>query len=133
MAEQVAKAAEQTPYALLGGEPTLRRIVEGFYDHMEGDEDVRELRAMHAADLAPMRARLFDYLSDALGGPMLYARRADRKCIVSAHMPFSIDAQARDQWMTCMGRALAEAGLTPELMSQLERSFCRLADALRNR
>jgi len=124
---------ERTAYDLLGGEVFLRRLVDRFYDHMASDADVRTLREMHAADLGPMRTRLFEFLSGWLGGPPLYFERADRKCIVSAHAPFAIDAQARDEWMTCMRRALADTGVEPMLGEAVERALYRFADALRSR
>ena len=57
------EASEPSAYELLGGEEAMRRLVNRFYDLMDEDESVRELRAMHASDLGPMRERLFEYLS----------------------------------------------------------------------
>ena len=45
---------------------------------------------MHAPDLAPMRQKLFEFMSGWLGGPNLYFARSDRKCMVSAHAPYDI-------------------------------------------
>ena len=57
---------------------------------------------LHAADLSPMRERLPEFLSGWLGGPPLYFQRPDHNCIVSAHRPFAIGPDERDQWLMCM-------------------------------
>ncbi len=43
-----------TPYELLGGEPGVRALVDRFYDIMDRDPAMAPLRALHAADLAPI-------------------------------------------------------------------------------
>ena len=124
---------EQTPYDMVGGEAGVRRIVERFYDIMDSAPEAKRIRAMHAADLSPMRERLFEFLSGWLGGPPLYFQRPDHKCIVSAHRPFAIGEAERDQWMMCMRRALEESGVPAEVRTLLDRPFFRVADAFRSR
>ena len=87
---------------------------------------------MHAADLRPMRDKLFDWLSGWLGGPALYFERPDAGCIVSAHRGFPIDAKARDQWMACMRKALLEVEMTSEMRAMLDNGFARMAESFRN-
>jgi hemoglobin len=128
MSEQI----EPTPYERLGGEAAVRRLVNRFYDLME-DAEVRKLRAMHARDLSPMREKLFEFMSGWLGGPPLYFERPDHACIGTAHSAFAIDAEARDQWLACMDRALADIGADPATRQMLEQPLYRIADAFRNR
>lgn len=122
----------QTPYEMLGGAEAVRRLVDRFYDIMDRAPEAAAIRAMHAADLAPMRERLFEFLSGWLGGPPLYFQRPDRKCIVSAHRPFAIGAEARDAWMFCMRQAFQECGVPEELRALLDPPLSRMADAFRN-
>ena len=123
----------QSPYDMIGGAEGLRRIVDRFYDIMDSEPEVAAIRAMHAADLGPMRQRLFEFLSGWLGGPPLYFQRPDHKCIVSAHRPFAIGADERDQWMMCMRRAMAECGVAEDWRALLDQAFLRVAEAFRNR
>jgi len=103
-----------SPYRLVGEETGVRRLVDAFYDAMEREPAFARLRAIHAPDLAAMRARLADFLTGWLGGPRVYAERhPGRPCIFSAHTPFAIDADLADQWMACMRGAFADSG-TPE-------------------
>lgn len=122
-----------TPYELLGGEAAVRHLVGRFYDLMDELPEARELRAMHAADLKPMRERLFEFMTGWFGGPNLYFQRADAKCLGSAHQPFAIDAAMRDQWRLCMTRALDELVIEPELRQLIDAALERVTEALRNR
>ncbi len=127
-----AHAPAITPYAMVGGEAGLRRIVERFYEVMDSDPAAAQIRAMHAADLGPVREKLFEFLSGWLGGPPLYQQNPESRCIVSVHSRFVIDAAARDQWLMCMGKALSDVGLPVEARDYLVSAFFRLADFFRN-
>ncbi|MGD9601260.1 MAG: group II truncated hemoglobin [Gammaproteobacteria bacterium] len=128
-----AAQVQITPYELLGGEEALRRLVDRFYELMDQDPAAAGLRRMHAADLSPMRAKLFDWLSEWMGGPARYRERPDRACMMSAHMPYAIGADERDQWMHCMRTALAELELAAEVREFFAHNFQQVADRLRNR
>jgi len=128
-----ATEVERNPYELLGGEEAVRRLVNRFYDLMETSPEAGALRAMHAADLSPMREKLCDFLSGWLGGPRRYFARPDRKCMTSAHRPFAIGTAERDQWLACMNRALIDIGADEQTRGLLVQPLFRVADALRNR
>jgi hemoglobin len=121
-----------TPYQSIG-EAQLRAVVDRFYDIMDSDPRATQLRAMHAADLRPMRERLFQFLSGWLGGPPLYFQRPDHKCIMSAHGAFAIGAAERDQWMACMRRAMDECGVAEDVRSLLDPALATMCEAFRNR
>jgi hemoglobin len=122
-----------TPYWMVGGEEGVRRLVDRFYDIMDEEPAAAGIRAMHGADLGPIRERLFEFLSGWLGGPPTYFERADRPCIRGAHRPFPIGPAERDQWLMCMHRALADVGIPEETRRILEQPFFRIADMLRSR
>jgi hemoglobin len=120
----------RTPFDALG-EDGVRRLVDAFYDAMDQDSAAASLRALHAGDLTPMRARLTDWLIGWMGGPRVYAERhPGRPCVVSAHKPFKIRQAEADQWMACMRKALDQT--TPELRSMLEPAFEGMCMALVN-
>ena len=48
------------------------------------------------------------------------------------HMPFKIGILERDQWLACMGQAMQETGVPPELAERLNASFFKTADWMRN-
>ncbi len=121
-----------TMYERLGGEPAVRALVDRFYDLMDTLPEVAVLRAMHPDDLASSRDKLHWFLVGYTGGPPLYHQKIGHPMLRARHMPFAIDDAARDQWMLCMDRALAETALDDELRGLLSRALRRVADHMRN-
>lgn len=126
MAERV------TIYKLIGGETGVRALVDAFYDAMERLPQAATIRAMHAADLAPMRRKLFEFLSGWFGGPRLYFEKYGNVCMQRAHAPYRIGVAERDQWLLCMKAALDAVGVGEEARALLRVPMYRFADALRN-
>ncbi|WP_333838295.1 group II truncated hemoglobin [Novosphingobium sp.] len=98
-----------SPYDRIGGPAVLRRITDRFYDLMDQDPAYAGLRAMHAADLDPMRDALPQFLAGWSGGPRDWWDANPGKCMMSLHRPFAIDADLAGQWAEAMRRAIAEA------------------------
>lgn len=122
-----------TPYQRIGGEPTVRELVDRFYDYMDRLPEAAEVRRLHAKSLKGSREKLFLFLSGWLGGPSLYVERFGHPRLRARHLPFSIGNAERDQWMLCMRRALADMQLDPALEAELTEAFARTADHMRNR
>ena len=49
------------------------------------------------------------------------------------HLPFSIGAAERDQWLLCMNQALSEVVEDVILREELSAAFAKVADHMRNR
>ena len=64
---------QPTPFEHFGGQPVVDRLVDLFYDRMDTLPEARDIRALHPANLAPLRALLKEYLAEWLGGPKLYS------------------------------------------------------------
>ncbi len=126
------EAPEITPYDLIGGEATVRRLADRFYEIMDTDPGAARIRAMHAKDLAQIRQLLFEFLSGWLGGPPLYFQRSEHRCIMSAHRPYAIGEAERDEWMMCMRRAMDNCALTGEMRAVMDQAFLRMANLFRN-
>ena len=103
-------APPRTPYEALGGAEVIARIVERFYDLMDSDPQYGPLRAMHAADLAPMRSSLAGWLGAWAGGPRDWFDANPGKCMMSAHRGLGVSRETADQWVDAMARAIAECG-----------------------
>jgi len=104
----IAEPRQPTPYEMIGGEEKLRAIVDRFYDLMELEPRYAQLRAVHGSTLEHAREKLFMFLSGWLGGPPLYTDRFGHPMLRARHLPFAIGTVERDQWMACMGQALAK-------------------------
>lgn len=122
-----------TAYEQLGGEAGVRELVERFYDLMDELQEARTIRALHAKSLKGSREKLFLFLSGWLGGPDLYVQKYGHPRLRARHLPFSIGQVERDQWMLCMRKALEQMGIPDKLRQQLEQSFWKTADFMRNR
>ncbi|MDQ6969958.1 MAG: group II truncated hemoglobin [Mariprofundus sp.] len=123
----------RTYYERLGGETTLRQLVQRFYQHMDALQETKPIRAMHAPDLKTAEDKLFMFLSGWMGGPSLYIERFGHPRLRQRHLPFSIDESARDQWMLCMRHALDETVEDQHLRDELLAAFHNIADFMRNK
>jgi len=65
----------QTPYDVVGGAAGVRRVVDRFYDLMDGLREAYRIRKLHPQDLSGSRDKLYWFLSGWLGGPQLYVER----------------------------------------------------------
>lgn len=127
-----AESVEDTPYARLGGEASVRALVDRFYDLMDLEPQYAQLRAVHGTDLASARDKLFWFLSGWLGGPSLYIERFGHPRLRARHLPFAIGTVERDQWVACMNRAMVETGINEELRLRLVQAFFQTADWMVN-
>ena len=124
---------ELSPYARLGGESAVRRLVDRFYELMDTSPEAEGIRALHPADLAGSRDKLFKFLSGWLGGPPLYLNEYGHPRLRARHLPFPIGETERDAWLLCMERALAETEMEELLRIHLLQSLRKTADHMRNR
>jgi hemoglobin len=112
-----------TAFDRIGGAPVVQALVDRFYDLMDEDPGFADLRAMHAADLTPMRRSLAGFLTAWLGGPRDWFAEHPGKCMMSVHGGLAIDQDVACQWVDAMRLAIAEKVGDPDLA-------CRMADAL---
>jgi hemoglobin len=124
---------QQSPYQRLGGEAGVRELVDRFYDYMDSLSEAKQIRGLHAKSLRGSREKLFLFLSGWLGGPDLYVQKYGHPRLRARHLPFSIGQTERDQWLLCMRKALADMQFPEDLRTQLEASFWKTADFMRNR
>lgn len=125
--------AKDTPYELLGGEASVQALVSRFYDLMDADPAYGRIRELHQPDLGSAREKLFLFLCGWLGGPPRYVEKYGAPMLRARHMPFSIGALERDQWMACMIRAMDDCQVEPALKDALVQAFTKTADFMRNR
>ena len=123
----------KTAYDLMGGEATVRAIVDRFYQLMDSLPETYGIRKMHAAELSGSADKLFMFLSGWFGGPQLYAEKFGHPHLRARHLPFPIGGGERDQWMLCMRTALTENIANVALRDSLVKALGDLADFMRNR
>ena len=120
-------------YDLMGGETGVRTLVDRFYDLIDTAPEAANIRALHPKSLQGSREKFFMFLSGWSGGPGLYVEKHGHPRLKMRHMPFSIGAVERDEWIWCMNKALKESGFDPQVVEHLRSRLGEAADFLRNR
>lgn len=130
--DQASPDLPHSPYEKIGGESAVRALVDRFYDLMDEEKDADVIRQMHPQNLQDSRQKLFEFMSGFLGGPPIYLQTRGHPRLRMRHSSFSIDTNARDNWLACMNKALEEQVGDPILLMQLKSNFYRTADHLIN-
>jgi hemoglobin len=122
-------------YDRVGGMPFFESLVAGFYRRVATDDVLRPLYPED--DLAPAQHRLTLFLAQYWGGPRTYESERGHPRLRMRHVPFAIDARARDRWLQHMRAALAEVSqstpLPADTAAELDRYLEMAAEAMRNR
>src|SRR6516225_2186129 len=115
-----ATAGSKSPslYERIGAE-RVERLVAAFYARVDNDPVIRPL---YGKTLTCAIHGLTDFMTTWLGGPPLYDLPGAR--LRRRHLPFAIDARARDAWLANMKAAVQEVGIPAEearlLLAHLE-------------
>ena len=121
------------PYEAIGGDAGIRRLVDRFYDLMDTAPEARTIRTLHAKSLKASRDKLHMFLVGWTGGPPVYVQKFGHPRLRMRHVPFSIGARERDEWLWCMDHALDEQPWPGEIREFLRQKLHQLADFMRNR
>lgn len=126
------KPAFATPFEWIGGEERVKALIERFYDLMDLEPDFARLREVHPPSLDNSRERTFWFICGWLGGPQYYTEKFGHPRLRARHMHVPIGIQERDEWLSCMDRAMGETGVPEDLRAKLRTSFFQTADWMRN-
>lgn len=120
-------SGEDTLFIHIGGAARVRALADRFYDLMDSDPAYAGLRAMHDADLAPMRESLAGFLTAWMGGPRDWFAVHPGTCIMSLHRAMAVTPETAAQWLDVMRRALADTGVGAGTATQIWNAFLRMA------
>ncbi|MDM4764076.1 globin [Galbitalea sp. SE-J8] len=95
----------------VGGRPTFERLVRRFYEGVATDEVLRPMYPEH--DLEGAIQRLTGFLEQYWGGPTTYSEERGHPRLRMRHLPFRVDADARDRWLAHMRVAVDDLHLAP--------------------
>jgi hemoglobin len=126
------KPPQGTPFEWIGGEARVKALVERFYDLMDLEPSYARLREVHGTSLAGSRDKTFWFLCGWLGGPQYYTEKFGHPRLRMRHMHVQIGILERDQWLSCMDKAMLETGVEESLRARLNTSFFQTADWMRN-
>jgi len=87
------------------GEANIVSMIEAFYRELEQSS----LRPLFPADMRVSAQKSAAFFVGLLGGPPLYHQRYGNPMMRARHLPFRITPRARDEWLACFDRVLAQA------------------------
>ncbi|MCX6018896.1 MAG: hypothetical protein NTZ50_10430 [Chloroflexi bacterium] len=87
------------------GEANIVCMIHDLYTELEESS----IRSMFSRDMRVGAERSAAFFVGLLGGPPLYHERYGNPMMRARHMPFPIDIGARDVWLACFDRVLADA------------------------
>jgi hemoglobin len=123
----------KTPYERIGGEESVRNLVQTFYQIMSDTPQTQLIRAMYPEDIKISEDKLYLFLTGWLGGPPLYTDKYGHPRLRARHLPFSIGDEERDQWLYSMAQALKTMDLEQLFAEQLMSALVQTADFMKNR
>ena len=100
-----------TLYDEVGGDAVFTAIVDRFYEGVAMDPILRPLYPEE--DLSGARERLTGFLVQYWGGPTTYSDRRGHPRLRMRHVPYHVNPDARDRWLSHMRTALDELQLSP--------------------
>ena len=121
---------DQDIYSVIG-EEGFTHLIAAFYRQVPGDDILGRMYPPH--DLAGAEQRLRDFLIGRFGGPQRYIEQRGHPRLRMRHMPFAVNAAARERWLQLMTNALDEAQLPPEVDALLRDFFDGVSAMLVNR
>lgn len=114
----------------VGGQPFFERLAHAFYQHVTADD---VLAPMYPPDDLPgAERRLALFLTQYWGGPTTYSQERGHPRLRMRHLPFKVNPEARDHWLTCMRLALDELAPAPAARAAFDDYFDRAAHAMLN-
>lgn len=114
-----------------GGELGIRRLVDDFYDIMGSDPAYATIFHWHPDDVELSRDKLARFLCGWMGGPKRYSEKYGPIAIPLAHRHLNVTDAERDQWLSCMARALDRQDYPEELKSYLRVQLAVPAERIR--
>jgi hemoglobin len=114
----------QSVYERIGGEKTIRKIVEAFYPRVQAHP---ELKHLFPEDLSETMEKQLLFLSQFFGGPPLYTEKRGHPRLRARHLPFPIYPHTAEAWLSCMASALDEVGIEEKIRAQMWDRFVMTA------
>lgn len=121
---------EHQVYSVIG-QDGFERVCAEFYRQVVADDILGPMYP--ADDMAGAEQRLRDFLIYRFGGPQTYIQERGHPRLRGRHMPFAIDAAARDRWVELMEKAIDAAELPQPAADVLRGFFAAMATFLVNR
>jgi hemoglobin len=119
-----------TLYQQIGPEQ-LGKLVDSFYNLVFASEKIGPLFLDSDKELVKKKQLLF--LTQFLGGPVLFSQEFGHPRMRMRHLPHKIDNAAKEEWLHCMKQAIEMLEIESNLKVELYNCFPQLAEHMVNR
>ena len=118
----------------IGGEGTLRALVEHFYDLIESLPEGRQIVKLHMEGhgIAHTRQEQFNFMSGFLGGRQYYLEKHRHMNVKEIHAHVPIRTQDAEDWLGIMDQALEDLHHHGPHVTRLKATLRRVAMILVN-
>ena len=99
------------------GEAGIRALLQAHYQRLAASE----VSHLFTGDMVEAADRSADFFIQVLGGPPHYSQKHGPPRMRARHIPFPIDAKAREVWLSCFRAALDEVEFPPEFRTEFEK------------
>ncbi len=105
----------------------MRNLADEFYDVMESDPTIQELRDIHPGKLHSSRKALYKFMAQWFGGPALFGEQyVNATWLELRHRRFDLSNRQKEQWLYCMNKAMTNLAYEDELRSLMYVRFSEL-------
>ena len=111
------------------GETHLALLVDQFYT-LVLEDDV--LKPLFKGDINDIKAKQKLFLTQFLGGPMLYSEVYGHPKLRMRHMPHQVTKDSALHWLKCMAEAIETLPLSEALKDELFNRFPKVAEHMIN-
>jgi hemoglobin len=111
---------ENSLYERIGGDDTLRQLVDLFYDNVYKNDLIARL---FVSDITVIKEKQRLFLTQFLGGPQLYSDQYGHPKMRARHMPHAITEEDAVEWLSCMANAVNHLNIAEELKDELFARF----------
>lgn len=120
---------DNTIYEHLGAEK-MQQLVDKFYE-LVGENPL--ISPLFQSDMELVKKKQVAFLTQFLGGPLLYNEQFGHPMMRRRHFPHAITTEAAAEWLKCMKLAIDTLELEPAFKDTLYNCFPRVAAHMVNR
>lgn len=119
----------------IGGEKTVKKLVEIFYDLIETHPSGRGILELHQNGHGLRHARLeqFDFMCGFLGGRRYYFEKHKHMNVKQIHEHVDIRKEDAENWLECMDMAMEKCKLEKSEAEKMRQTFQTVAQILINK
>jgi len=120
---------ENTIYEKLGAEK-MQQLVDKFYE-LVGENPT--ISSLFQTDMVVVKQKQVAFLTQFLGGPLLYNEQFGHPMMRMRHLPHAITEEAAVEWLKCMKTAIDTLDIDAAFKETLFNCFPRVAAHMVNR